>query len=139
MMKPPRPASDFTRHQQPPPSTGEQPAPDPAALRARVEAHQRAHPARPAPAPPDPGRILARFSRPDGTELRVSLHSYEGKPYVRVAPWQSSAPDAWPVKGKGSTVRVRELAGVAAALLDAMDAMEADNDAPANSAGGPRR
>ena len=47
---------------------------------------------------------------------------------MRVAPWQSSAPDAWPVKGKGSTVRVRELAGVAAALLDAMDAMEADND-----------
>ncbi len=110
----------------PSPSTGEQPAPDPAALRARVEAHQRAHPARPAPAPPDAGRILARFSRPDGTELRVSLHRYEGKPYVKVAPWQSSAADAWPVKGKGSTVRVRELAGVAAALLDALDA--ADND-----------
>lgn len=113
-------------------------APDPATLRARLDAHQRANPARPAPAPPDPGRILARMPRPDGTELRVSLHTYEGRPFVRVGPWQSSAADAWPVKGKGATVKVRELAAVAGALLDALDAAAADNDAPANS-GGPRR
>lgn len=124
----------------PSPSTGEQPAgPDPAALRARLDAHQRANPARPAPPPPDPGRILARMPRQDGTELRVSLHHYEGKPYVRVGPWQSSAADAWPCKGKCATVKVRELAAVAGALLDALDAAEADNDAPANGAGGPRR
>jgi len=122
----------------PSPSTGEQPAPDAAALRARLDAHQRSHPARPAPPPPDPGRILARMPRQDGTELRVSLHYYESKPFVRVGPWQSSAADAWPVKGKGATVKVRELAAVAGALLDALDAAAADNDAPANG-GGPRR
>lgn len=132
-IKPPRPASDFL------PSTGPRPAaPDAAALRARLDAHQRANPVRPAPAPPDPGRILCRLARQDGTELRVSLHTYEGRPFVRVGPWQSSAPDAWPVKGKGATVRVRELAAVAGALLDALDAAEADNDAPANG-GGQRR
>jgi len=119
----------------PSPSTGEHTAPDPRELRARLDAHQRAHPARPAPPPPDPGKILARVARTDGTELRVSLHRYEGRPFVRVGPWQSSAADAWPVKGKGATVKVRELAAVAAALLDAMDAAEADNDAPANGGG----
>lgn len=116
----------------PSPSTGERTAPDPAELRARLDAHQRAHPARPPPPPPDAGKILARVARTDGTELRVSLHRYEGRPFVRVGPWQSSAPDAWPVKGKGTTVKVRELAAVAAALLDALDAAEVDNDAPAN-------
>jgi hypothetical protein len=73
-------------------------------------------------AAPDPGRILTRAPRRDGTELRVSVHTYEGKPFVRVALWQSSAPDAWPVKGKGCSVRVGELLAVAAALLDAADA-----------------
>ncbi len=126
------------RAARPAPSTDGQPAPDPAALRARLDAHQRANPARPAPPPPDPGRILARMPRQDGTELRVSLHTYEGRPFVRVGPWQSSAPDAWPVKGKGATVKVRELAAVAGALLDALDAARADNDAPANG-GGQRR
>jgi len=109
----------------PAPSTGGQPAHDPAALRARLGAHQLAAPP-PASAAPDPGVILCRVSRTDGTELRVSLHRYEGKPFVRVGPWQSSAPDAWPVKGKGTTVKVRELGAVAAALLDALDAIAAE-------------
>jgi hypothetical protein len=90
-------------------------------LRRRAAAQQQQRPAAPAP---DAGKILAALPRFDGTELRVSLHTHEGKPFVRVGPWQSSAPDAWPVKGKGTTVRVRELAAVAAALLDALDATE---------------
>lgn len=85
------------------------------------------------PAPtstPDPGRILARVPRYDGTELRVSLLLYQGdpsKPFVRVAVWQSGAADAWPLKGKGVTVKVRELAAVASALGGAVDATAGDN------------
>jgi hypothetical protein len=96
-----------------------------------MEAHGRAGAQQPRAAP-DAGRILARLARTDGTELRVSLHRFEGRPFVRVAPWQSSAPDAWPVKGKGTTVKVRELGAVAAALLDALDAIA---DARANNDG----
>lgn len=97
-----------------------------AAVRERAERWQTEHkPA--AREAPDQGEVLARLTRPDGTELRVSLHRYEGKPYVRVGPWQcSDGATWWPVKGKGATVKVRELAGVASALCDAMD--RADND-----------
>ena len=112
------------------PRSDERPPPSAEDIRARARAHEAQ---RPAPAPssaPDSGRILARIHRQDGTELRVSLHHWEGdpsKPYVRVAPWQSGAADAWPVKGKGVTVKVRELARVASALADAMDATAGDN------------
>ena len=69
------------------------------------------------------GNVLVALARPDGTELRVSLHRYEGRPFVRVAPWsRGAAGEAWPVKGKGATLKTRELAAVARALLDALDA-----------------
>lgn len=97
---------------------------DLAALRRRAAAA----PAPRAAAPPDVGRIIARVPRTDGTELRVSVHEYQGKPFVRVGPWQSNAPDAWPVKGKGTTVKVRELGALAAGLLDALDAINESRD-----------
>lgn len=112
------------------PSAGEElPGPrfDTSDLRRRAAARQQQQRAAPAP---DAGRILARLPRFDGTELRVSVHTHEGKPFVRVGPWQSSAPDAWPVKGKGTTVRVRELAAVAGALLDALDAAASNDPGP---------
>lgn len=97
-------------------------------IRARARAHEARHPpAAVASVAVDPGRILARLPRHDGTELRVSLHTYQGKPFARVAVWQSSAPDAWPVKGKGVAVKVREIPSVAAALADAMDATDDTN------------
>lgn len=105
------------------------------ALRARANtavSQQKARDARASANAPDPGTVLATAARPDGTELRVSLHSFEGKPFVRVAPWQRSGETWWPVKGRGVTVKVRELATVAAALLDAIDA---SNDGAAK---GPR-
>lgn len=78
---------------------------------------------------PDPGTVLASVPRADGTELRVSLHRYEGRPFVRVAPWQRGDGGAWwPVKGKGATVRMSELARVASALLDALDTAAPSND-----------
>jgi len=89
--------------------------------------HQRAAPGA---APPDPGTVLASIARPDGTQLRVSAHTYEGRPFVRVAPWatRDGGSTWWPVKGKGASVKVRELAAVAAALLDALDVV--GNDGP---------
>ena len=92
------------------------------ALRARLakfDSDRRPAPTRTAV---DPGQIFAAIDRPDGTQLRVSVHTYEGKPYVRVAPWQSKASDAWPLKGKGCSLKMRELSDVARALLDAIDA-----------------
>lgn len=101
-----------------------------ASLRARAEAaeaHQRSRDVEAARRAPDPGHVLAKLPRSDGTELRVSLHRYEGRPFVRVAPWsRGAAGEAWPVKGKGATLKTRELAAVARALLDALDA---SNDA----------
>lgn len=105
---------------------GDVAAPDVEALRARAAtelAHQR--PAGTStPDAPDPGKVLARLPRPDGSELRVSLHTYEGRPFVRVAPWASrdGGRSWWPVKGKGASVKIRELAAVAKGLLDAIGA-----------------
>lgn len=83
---------------------------------------------RPAPAAskaPDPGQVLSTAVRPDGTELRVSLHHYEGKPFLRIAPWQRGSDGAWwPVKGKGVSVKVRELGAVGEGLAAAMDALD---------------
>lgn len=72
---------------------------------------------------PDPGVILARVVRDDGTELRVSVHRYEGRPFVRVAPWQRRGEGApwWPVKGRGVTVKVREVAHVVVGLARALE------------------
>ena len=102
-----------------------------AALRARAESateRQRERDLEAAKRAPDPGHVLATLPRPDGTELRVSLHRYEGRPFVRVAPWsRGAAGDAWPVKGKGATLKTRELAAVARALLDALDAANDGN------------
>lgn len=138
MMRPPRPASDFAPQRFNPPAAPpanvhhEQPHDGTAsasALRARLAAktapaaaqHQRG---------PDVGRILARVSRHDGTELRVSLHTYNARLFVQVGPWQSSDDDAWPVRGKMTTVRRAEVAAVVAGLLDALDVMDAAPPAP---------
>ena len=107
---------------------------DAAALRARATAAVAAQTstATSASEAPDPGTVLASVPRTDGTQLRVSVHTYEGRPFVRVAPWASrdGGRSWWPVRGKGASVRVRELASVAAALLDALDAAAAgSNDA----------
>lgn len=106
-------------------------APSREGFRARAEGYDRAHnpPANDHGEKPDEGKVLAKCARPDGTELRVSLHSFEGKPYVRVGPWQRGRDGAtwWPVKGKGTTVRTRELGAVVRALIDAMDDVDNDN------------
>ena len=90
-------------------------------IRERAAAFSAAR-AAPVVAPPDQGEVLARVARADGTEMRVSLHAYEGRPYLRIGPWQRGAGDAWwPVKSKGTTVKVREIGDVVAGLCTAME------------------
>lgn len=75
---------------------------------------------------PDEGKVLARVARPDGTEQRVSMHTFNNAPFVRVGLWQRGRDGVsmWPVKGKGTTVKVRELGSVVKGLLDAMDDLD---------------
>lgn len=90
-------------------------------VRERAQAFSAAH-ARGKTNAPDQGEVLARMSRPDGTELRVSSHVYEGKPYLRISPWQRGEGDSWwPVKGRGCTVKVREIGDVILGLDAAME------------------
>jgi len=99
------------------------------ALRARAAAHAPAATATSRELP-DPGEIVADLSRPDGTVLRVAVkrwHNPEAKPgepgavFVDLRVWNRG----WPVKGKGVTVKPRELAALASALLDAADRVRA--------------
>lgn len=84
----------------------------------------RQQPARVSQDPPDEGNVLLRIARAGGTELRVSLHTFESRSYVRLALWSTRDKGAtWsPLECRGATVKVRELASVASALLDALDA-----------------
>lgn len=90
--------------------------------RARADRFDATHnpPANVNAAKPDEGKVLSRVARPDGTEFRVSLHTYNGQPFIRLAPWSNG----WPVKGKGTTVKVRELGSVVKGLLDAMEDLD---------------
>lgn len=103
--------------------------PDVTALRARA--------ARLAPAPgerreaPDPGEIIADIPRADGTVLRIAVKRWRNPDgpvdappatFVDVRLWSG----AWPVKGKGLSVKPRELAALASALLDAAEKLSRD-------------
>ncbi len=93
------------------------------ALRDRARAFQASHPPAPKrPPPEDHGERLATVPRGEGVELRVAWCLYEGKPYVSVRQWERSGDGSyWPTKGKGITVKVRELGAVVEALVTAMD------------------
>lgn len=89
---------------------------DLAALRAEVKALVAEAEA----AARDPGVIVARVPRYDGTELRVSVHRRGARTMLRIGVWRSSADDAAPCSGKSVTVRPAEAATIAAGLLDAL-------------------
>ena len=98
--------------------------PSPDELRARAQRFDAAHnPPANDSEKPDEGKVLARIPRPDGTEQRVSMHTFNGAPFVRVGLWQRGRDGVsmWPVKGKAATVRVRELGAVVKGLCDAME------------------
>lgn len=70
------------------------------------------------PVPPtDDGRPLGVFPRGDGRdELRITLKTFEGRPYVALRAWErGSDGQSYPTK-KGVTVRIHEIPDVIAAL-----------------------
>src|SRR4051794_15697663 len=70
-------------------------------------------------APKDSGRQIIALPRGDSVEMRLSLASYLGRPFVSFRIWERGRDGQfWPVKGKGCSVRVGEIANVIAALQE---------------------
>jgi hypothetical protein len=72
-------------------------------------------------APEERGERLAVFPRGQREELRVSLDTFEGHEFVRLQLWEVGG---WPVRGKGCSIRLREvgeLAEVLASLVARLD------------------
>lgn len=113
------------------PATPSTPAPV-EALRARIADIEGRDRAQQQQQGADPGHIVADVPRGDGSVVRVAVKRYQpegpqqqrapqrgdgGAMFVDLRVWSG----AWPVKGKGVALRPRELARIAAALLDAAD------------------
>ena len=80
------------------------------------EGHQ---PDRPTP-PQEQGERLACFDRAKGEQLRVTLETFNGYPFVRLAVWAAGNDgQVWPVKGRAVTLKMRELGPLAEALAAA--------------------
>jgi len=86
------------------------------------------HPAparRPAGPPRDTGQWLATFDRGPTEELRVTLASYNGHPYIVLRVWALGSDGYWrPVRGKGCSIRLREVAGLAEVLARVADHLD---------------
>jgi hypothetical protein len=75
------------------------------------------NPPRQADAPRENGDRLVTFERHGGEELRVSLAEFNGHPFVSLRVWAPGQDgQLWPVRGKGISVKLREVAGLAEAL-----------------------
>lgn len=73
---------------------------------------------------PDPGKVLVSCERQDGSELRVSLKEYQGKPWVDVRIWQAAEGEKTIPTKKGVGIRTRELPDVVEALVAAMQELQ---------------
>lgn len=72
---------------------------------------------------PEAGKILATLKRQDGTELRVALREFKGKPWVDLRVWQPGelgTTSMSPTK-KGLGLKTRELPEIVEALVAAME------------------
>lgn len=79
-------------------------------------------PDRPTP-PQETGRRLACFDRPRGEQLRVTAEEYNGHGFIRCQVWAAGSDgQAWPLKGKCVTFKLRELG----ALVEALAAVAGD-------------
>jgi hypothetical protein len=75
------------------------------------------NPPRQAAAPQESGERVATFARHGGEELRVNLAEYEGHPYLSLRVWAPGTDgQLWPVRGKGLSVKLREVASLAEVL-----------------------
>jgi hypothetical protein len=87
-------------------------------------------PERPTP-PIESGQRLATFPRGQGVELRVCLSEFKGRPFISLRQWEQDqrTGDWWPVKGKGCSIRLGEIAG----LVEAIRRVEARDQPPART------
>lgn len=86
-------------------------------LRAEREAAQ--------PKPPTPsGETLAEFDRGQGITLRLSAETYESHPFIRLQQWQGG----YPIRGKGCSLRLKELPAILEALGRIVDGPEINRD-----------
>lgn len=69
-----------------------------------------------APTPPDKGLVLAEIERGAEGSLVLAWATYEGKPYLNLRVWSR---DGWPQRGKGVSIRLRELEPLLRGLLAA--------------------
>ena len=72
----------------------------------------------------DPGKVLASCERQDGTELRVTLKEYQGRPWIDVRIWQAAEGEKTIPTKKGVGIRTRELPDVVEALVSAMQELQ---------------
>jgi hypothetical protein len=79
-----------------------------------------------ADAPTDDGVKLATLSRGPGNELRIRWREFKGHHFLDIREWsrRSEGDDWWPVKGKGITIKARELSDVMAACASASELAE---------------
>jgi hypothetical protein len=72
----------------------------------------------PTNAPVDEGVKLATLARGADVELRIRAKAFKGHHFIDVREWsrRSAEQDWWPVKGRGVTIKLRELAEVITAL-----------------------
>lgn len=99
---------------------------DPAAVRARRDAlRDMANDPDMKPCQPftDDGTRLATIPRGPNRELRIGLKEYKGHQFLRLQEWSVNPHNAqwWPEKGKGCSIKRREVEAVIAALVKARD------------------
>lgn len=72
----------------------------------------------PQPAPTDDGEKLATLDRGPDKELRVRWRQFNGHVFLDIREWsrREAGADWWPTKGKGVTLKARELPDVIEAL-----------------------
>lgn len=71
--------------------------------------------------PQETGRRLATCERGELHELRVTMQEYQGHQYLDIRLWERGVRgDMWPAKGKGITVKLRELLAIHHAVGDAI-------------------
>ena len=73
--------------------------------------------------PTDDGVALATIPRAADRELRIRWRTFNGHPFIDLREWAASrhTGEWWPVKGKGVTIKPRELDEVLRALRAAAE------------------
>ena len=71
---------------------------------------------------PDDGRKLATINRGANRELRIRWREFKGHYFLDLREWSVNPKNSqwWPEKGKGITIKARELKNVASAISEAV-------------------